>query len=50
MEAFVDVGLFCLDKTVQASPWGDALYRADSDAAIESFWRWTFLLDAMYLP
>ena len=27
------------DKTVQGSPWGDALQRKDSDATIESFWR-----------
>ena len=37
------------DEPVQASPWGDALQRKDSDAAIESFWRcqlvetWSFL-------
>ena len=32
-----------IDKTVQGSAWGDALQQADSDAAIESFWRWKFV-------
>ena len=31
------------DKTVQGSPWGDALQQAGSDAAIESFWRCKFV-------
>ena len=30
-------------KTVQGSPWGDALQQKDSDAAIKSFWRCTFV-------
>ena len=29
-------------KTVRGSLWGDAWQRKDSDAAVESFWRWTF--------
>ena len=36
-----------IDKTVQGSPWGDALQQADSDVAVERFWRyvkiWPFL-------
>ena len=34
-------GLF-IDEMVQRKPWGDALQQADSNAAIESFWRWKF--------
>ena len=28
------------DKTVEGEPWGDALQRKDSEAAIERFWRY----------
>ena len=40
---WTDFGGRFMDKTALASPWGDGLQQAGSDAAMESFWRWTFV-------